>query len=169
MTDENSACMGVEEFFSDPLLVSYISEGLAGNQELKILAENIRIADAEVLRLLVGGLVGHGPAIEFLRFAESADLPDPESLLTHPDLLETGARTDLLLAALASVSTAVAGDCTQERWNAAWDVLQVACEGGRADVAAIAADSLISLRSPDWPAPAAAAAFAPVLRAAQLV
>ena len=126
-------------------------------------------ADGEVLRLLVGGLVGHGPAIEFLRFAESADLPDPELLLTHPDLLEVDARTDLLLAALASVSTAVAGDCTRDRWNAAWDVLQVACTSGRADVAAIAADSLIALREPGWPAPAAAATFAPILRAAQLV
>ncbi|MFO1066359.1 MAG: TolC family protein [Pirellulales bacterium] len=37
------------EFFNDPTLISLINEGLAGNQELRILAEDIRIAQNEVL------------------------------------------------------------------------------------------------------------------------
>jgi len=126
-------------------------------------------AHPEVRRLLVSGLVGQGPAIELLRFADSMDLPDPEALLIDPTLLPTDARIDLLLAALAGVATAVAGDPSQERWEAAWDVLEVACGAGRADVAAMSATSLVELRQRDWPAPRTAAAFAPLLRAAELV
>jgi MoxR-like ATPase len=126
-------------------------------------------ADQEVRHVLVAGLVGVGPAIEFLRFADTADLPDPETLLEVPSALPTGVRVDLLLAALASVVTAVAGELSEERWMAAWDVLAVACDAGRADLAAVAATNLVELRQPGWPAPQAAAAFAPVLRAAALV
>lgn len=123
----------------------------------------------DVRSALVSGLVGAGAAIEFLRFADTMDLPDPESLLERPDGLDTGVRVDLLLASLAGVTTAVAADCTLERWNEAWEVLAVACAAGRADVAAMSAIGLLELRRPDWPAPPGAAAFAPVLRAAELV
>lgn len=126
-------------------------------------------ASPEALRLLIAGLVGQGPAIELLRFADAMDLPLPDALLADPGLLPTGARVDLLLAALAGVATAVAGDPTPERWAAAWDVLAVACDAGRADVAAMAAVSLAELRHDDWPVPRSAAAFAPLLRAAELV
>lgn len=126
-------------------------------------------ADKEVRSALVAGLVGPGAAIEFLRFADAVDLPDPEQLLADPTTLDTGARIDLLLATLAGVSAAVARDCTLERWEAAWAVLAVACDAGRADVAALSAVGLLELRGPEWPAPAAAGAFAPVLRAAELV
>lgn len=126
-------------------------------------------AGKEVRSVLVTGLVGAGAAIEFLRFADAVDLPDPEQLLVDPTALDAEARIDLLLAALAGVSAAVAGDCTLERWEAAWEVLAVACAAGRADVAALAAVGLLELRQGDWPAPAAAVAFAPVLRAAELV
>ena len=126
-------------------------------------------AGKEVRSALVSGLVGQGAAIEFLRFADTIELPDPEALLEQPSGLVTDSRIDLLLASLASVSMAVAGDCTLDRWTAAWEVLAVACAAGRADVAALSAIGLLELRRPGWPAPAAAAAFAPVLRAAELV
>jgi len=126
-------------------------------------------AGKDVRSALVSGLVGAGASIEFLRFADTVDLPDPEQLLADPAALDTEVRIDLLLAALAGVSGAVAGDCTLERWEAAWAVLAVACAAGRADVAAMSAIGLLELRRAEWPAPAAAAAFAPVLRAAELV
>jgi multidrug efflux system outer membrane protein len=47
-TPDSSAQLKVEEFFTDPELVRLIYQGLAGNQELKILEQNIRIAEAEV-------------------------------------------------------------------------------------------------------------------------
>jgi hypothetical protein len=126
-------------------------------------------ADKAVSSVLVAGLVGHGAAIEFLRFADTTDLPDPEVLLEDPTQLVTDARSDLMLAALAGVSIAVTVDCTEQRWHAAWDVLGQACSAGRADMAAVAALGLLELRRDGWSVPAAAASFAPVLRAAELV
>lgn len=103
-------------------------------------------ADREVLRLLVAGLVGIGPAIELLRFVERMDLPDPEALLADPTILPVDGRVDVLLAALAGAVTAVAAEPTLERWEAAWEVLGAACEAGRADVAAMSATALVDLR-----------------------
>lgn len=119
--------------------------------------------------LLVAGLVGDGLAIEFLRFAAEADLPDPEAILLDPSMLEVNARSDLLLAALGSVVGAVAMDPTVDRWTAAWDVLARCCEQDRADVASMSAMDLLALREPGWPAPRAAAAFAGILREAALL
>ena len=50
VSEENSAHVGIDEFFNDPILTNLIGEGLAGNQQLKILAENIQIADNEILK-----------------------------------------------------------------------------------------------------------------------
>jgi len=47
---DNSACIMSTEFFTDPNLVDLINQGLAGNQELKILAQDIARANNEVMR-----------------------------------------------------------------------------------------------------------------------
>ena len=49
-TEDSSAQIGIDEFFNDPILTSLIDEGLTGNLELKNLAEDIQIANNEVLR-----------------------------------------------------------------------------------------------------------------------
>lgn len=49
VSQENSAQLGWCQFFDDPCLQSLIAESLAGNQELKILAQDIRIANNEIL------------------------------------------------------------------------------------------------------------------------
>ncbi len=46
---ENSAQLPIEEFFNDPTLTNLIGQALAGNQELKILAEDVQIANNTVL------------------------------------------------------------------------------------------------------------------------
>ena len=46
---ENSARLGVEEFYSDPLLTRLIRQGVAGNRELKMLEQEVQIANSEVL------------------------------------------------------------------------------------------------------------------------
>ena len=46
--DENSAQLGYREFFEDPILTGLIDNALAGNQELKILRQEVRIACMEV-------------------------------------------------------------------------------------------------------------------------
>jgi multidrug efflux system outer membrane protein len=46
---DNSALVPIEDFFSDPLLSSLICQALAGNQDLRILYEDIQIARNEIL------------------------------------------------------------------------------------------------------------------------
>ncbi len=48
ITLENSSQLSVSSFFNDPFLVSLINQALVGNQELRILAEEINIACNEV-------------------------------------------------------------------------------------------------------------------------
>ena len=47
---ENSSRIGIPEFFNDPNLSGLVDQGLVGNQQLRILAEDIRIANNEILR-----------------------------------------------------------------------------------------------------------------------
>ena len=46
---ESSAQLKIEEFYDDPTLIGLIDQALVGNQELRILTENIQIASNEVL------------------------------------------------------------------------------------------------------------------------
>ena len=50
ISNENSSQVGIDEFFEDPILTSLIDEGLNGNLQLKILAEDIQIANNEILK-----------------------------------------------------------------------------------------------------------------------
>ncbi len=43
-SSENSSQIAIEEFFNDPKLTSLIDQSLVGNQELKILTEDVQIA-----------------------------------------------------------------------------------------------------------------------------
>lgn len=45
----NSAHLSIQEFFNDPLLICLIDQALANNRELKILNEEVQIADNDVL------------------------------------------------------------------------------------------------------------------------
>lgn len=47
---ENSSQVSIHEFFSDPILTGLIDQGLVENQQLKILGEEVQIANNEVLR-----------------------------------------------------------------------------------------------------------------------
>lgn len=47
--DLPSACVGWRDFYEDPCLTGLIDQTLVGNQELKILAQEVRIANTEVL------------------------------------------------------------------------------------------------------------------------
>lgn len=44
-----TACVGWRDFYEDPCLTCLIDQALVGNQELKILAQEVRIANVEVL------------------------------------------------------------------------------------------------------------------------
>lgn len=48
-TGDSSARLGVDEFYRDPVLIRLIAEALAGNQELKMMQEEVQVAANEVL------------------------------------------------------------------------------------------------------------------------
>lgn len=49
-TEQNSAELGIDEFFNDPTLTTMIRDGLLGNQQLKIMGQDIQIANYEIMR-----------------------------------------------------------------------------------------------------------------------
>src|SRR6478609_1794036 len=49
-TEQNSAEFGIDEFFNDSVLTSMIRDGLVGNQQLKIMGQDIQIANYEIMR-----------------------------------------------------------------------------------------------------------------------
>jgi outer membrane protein, multidrug efflux system len=48
-SSENSSQVAIEVFFNDPMLTSLIDQALVGNQELKILAEDVQIASHMIM------------------------------------------------------------------------------------------------------------------------
>ncbi len=69
---DNSANASIEEFFPDPMLVSLIHQGLSGNQQLKILGEDIQIANNEILKK-------SGTYLPFVNFANRSSLEKPSA------------------------------------------------------------------------------------------
>ena len=65
--DENSACVSIDEFFDNPVIVSLIDEALINNQELKILNQEIQIAQNEIMKR-------RGAYLPFLNFVSGASL-----------------------------------------------------------------------------------------------
>ncbi len=74
-TPDNSADLRVEEFFDDPILLNLIEQGLNGNQELKILAQDIWMASNRVL-------ARRGAYLPFLSIGAGAGIDKP-SLYTR--------------------------------------------------------------------------------------
>ncbi len=72
----NSADLGIKEFFNDPILTHLIEQGLVGNQELKILNEEIAIAASVILQK-------RGAYLPFVGFKGAAEL-DRLSKFTLP-------------------------------------------------------------------------------------
>jgi NodT family efflux transporter outer membrane factor (OMF) lipoprotein len=73
---DNSSWIGAPAFFNDPRLTSLIGQALVRNQQLRILAEDIQIANNEILRR-------RGAYLPFLSFGARASL-DKLSTFTPP-------------------------------------------------------------------------------------
>ena len=122
-------------------------------------------AEEDIVAVLVAGCVGEGACLEFLAWQNDLDLPDPEAILANPSYLCLPERGDQALAILAAVIAAAVGSLTEERWFAAWNVLALAAENGKKDIAAVAAKKLAAARSPKLPLPLQEIQeFAPLLR-----
>jgi multidrug efflux system outer membrane protein len=72
----SSALVPIDEFFNDPILVNLIGQTLVGNQQLKILAQDIEIANNEIMRR-------RGAYLPFFSFLANARL-DKYSYNTLP-------------------------------------------------------------------------------------
>ena len=72
VTPESSSMLGWHEFFNDPQLSMLIDQALAGNQELKILNQNIQIANYEIM-------ARRGALFPFIGLRASADLEKPSA------------------------------------------------------------------------------------------
>jgi hypothetical protein len=71
----------------------------------------------EVRRLLVIGCVGQGAGSEYLNFRENMDLPSPEAIISEPETVKLPVRADQLYAMCGSVSSALAGNPSVDRWE----------------------------------------------------
>jgi len=85
-SQENSSYVGTTEFFNDPRLTTLFDQALAGNQNLKILAQNIQVANNEVL-------MRRGAYLPFVTLGAGAGVEKPslftpagavDSQLTYP-------------------------------------------------------------------------------------
>ncbi len=121
--------------------------------------------DAEARRAAAAGLVGEGPALEFLTWVRHSDLPDPALVLDGELALDPSARDDQLFALLSGVAAVAIDRATAEAWLAAWEVLRAA----PVDIAAVAARTLFTARPDDAAIPDAVLDFAPLLRKAGLL
>ncbi len=79
-SEQNSAQLGWREFFADPLLTCLVDQALVGNQELRILAQEIRIANYEIL-------ARRGEYFPFVTLEAAAGLEKP-SLFTPEGAVE---------------------------------------------------------------------------------
>lgn len=86
LTLENSALIGPCDFFNDPLLISLIDQALVGNQQLRILSEDIQIANNEILKrrgmILPFFNLGAGAGVE--KSSEYTPMGAAERQLTSP-------------------------------------------------------------------------------------
>jgi hypothetical protein len=126
--------------------------------------------DNEAAHLAACGLVGEGPAIEYLTWRRETDLPDPVLVIANPGSVAwrslDPSRVWAILAAVIGLST---GKNTIEAWRAAWGPLAAAAEMGKGDVAAACARSLLVARPPNARPPLEVRAFVGVLRDAGLM
>jgi AAA domain (dynein-related subfamily) len=92
-------------------------------------------ASESVITLLLHGTVGIGAANEFMHYADTLDLPNPEDLLKDPEAFECPDRGDKVYAIAASVLSATLNNMTVDRWVACGDILATIADAGHADIA----------------------------------
>lgn len=120
---------------------------------------------------LIAGCVGEDSMTQFVHWVNEQDLPDPEKLLANPETLVMHKdRNDINFAVLTNVVSCAVATGEAEPWKRAWEVLRVAGNQGKLDIAASASRTLARNiprnpnGSPVLP-PAAIGDFAPLLEA----
>jgi MoxR-like ATPase len=131
---------------------------------------HVHDSDTEAVTAITFGLVGQGAGREFLTWRLAADLPDPETVLADPSVVNwADPRADRTWAVLSGVIALAAARGTAAAWRAAWGPVMAAADGGAPDVATAGARMLGRCRPPKAAVPAEAGRFRQVLAAARLV
>lgn len=136
----------------------------------RLMAQVIQQGEPPVSALpYVVEVVGEGTGTEFIHWVENMDLPDPETLLAHPERLQLPPEGDKQYAILSSVVAAVISRDGAKRWQSAWKVLARAAESGVDDIAGAVALQLARIQKPGYMPPPEIRAFVPLLRKANLL
>ncbi len=85
----------------------------------RVALANVRDGDAAARQALVFGLVGEGVGVEFLTWAEHADLPDPAAVVADPSIVDWTGRADCVGGPVGRVGWAASAG-TVEAWRLAW-------------------------------------------------
>lgn len=126
--------------------------------------------DEDAAYMAASGLVGPGPALEYLTWLKNSDLPEPHDVLTDPKSIPWATMAnDRLWATLDAVVAYSLGAGTKTAWRAAWTPLAHAAEAGRADIAALSARTLLLARPTNTTPPREARAFTQALTDAELL
>lgn len=132
---------------------------------LRAAAKSVNLPEQEQMSFMAG-CVGQPAMIEYFNWSRALDLPDPESILADLSRLELVRRDDVNFAILNSVVAALVNDLTQERWLAAWKVIEATVTRfNKGDIAFVAAMSLKKLSNPNLTLPIAEMlSLEPILR-----
>lgn len=104
-------------------------------------------APANAVLAVCAGLVGDRAATEFLTFVDQFDLPSPSELLGDPSLVDwQSERGDRALAALSSLVALVSQTGDPETFAKTLEIVRVAVDAGRDDVAAAVVKPLIDAK-----------------------
>jgi hypothetical protein len=107
--------------------------------------EQLHDRDDDARFLVVKGCVGEGAARSYLAWLASADLYDPEAVLTDPGIVAWhGERPDKLFALLGSVTALAQSRGDRGTWEQAIAVMSAAAENGKADLAIPGATALVN-------------------------
>jgi MoxR-like ATPase len=116
--------------------------------------------DDRVTVSLITGCVGDGATSEFLQYVKTLDLPDPEEVLKHPEMIEKVAREkggmqrpDRVFSVLSSVVQIIRNKTTPERWLDGCKVIDKAATGGNADLSLVAFKKMLEMRPPSTAIP----------------
>lgn len=92
--------------------------------------------NSDVIQLLLVGSVGAPAAGEFLTYAASLDLPDPDEIIADPSkLVLPRERGDKVYAIAGSVLVSLVNNQTDERWRNVGHILGMMAEAGYGDLA----------------------------------
>jgi len=129
----------------------------------KLLAAGMSVSASEdTMNSLISACVGAGPAIEFIQWHTSLDLPQPDEVMGMQNFTFP-VRDDQTFAILGSVVAHTLANMTLDRWQKAWNLLAQATKQGKADLAVIHAQTLSPARPKGYPDPEGVSELIPVL------